>query len=907
LVPLVKQKNINSVLSVALEPSLPVPNNLAASNRINYHVSRRKCNHNLLSASSCVVEVASLNFCCLLDTGAQISLISDRALEMIRQSDPEVAVRPASDKTVIGLNKSVTHILGVIDLKPAIFGIVVEHSCPFAVVRQEALPCCFIIGANFISANAISLNFCEPRLQMSTSESEVVRFPLKCTTAQARNQHRYSVATFMGGIYLGDSDDSEDGNSEPDLTQFSSVKCIVSRNELLEAQNNDDVLCLLKRKLINKIDSSQWTEECLKPFKTGRALRVVSDLLVIDCDDLSIPVVDMHLLIDISMRIHFDLAHIGKHKLIDIVSKHFFHPSLSKVVADICKSCHHCQLYKISSQRISPPTIKIQSNFPFDLLAMDLLQFPRSERGNVAVLVCVDHFSKFLVCAPLRDKKASTVSAAFLAQVLPRLVRVPVRVLTDNGPEFRAKEFENVLKDFNITHVFSTRFRAMGNGAVERTNRSVTELLKGLLERDDSNWDDKLAKAAIVYNSTYHSQLKDSPSQFILKKSHSTSPLLPVPNQLPNSVTWKEAHPKFSSFEIGHSVALKVTKIGNSLKYKLGKKFDGPFTVVKVQSNGVTYEISDVNGRIVKAHHDQLKLWHDIPEYLSRYSRFLTRDVITAAETCSSSDGDFVNIVDISDSDEPAVKLGRRASRRSRERRVPTKIIREKPLTMLPCSETRKCDPDAHSVPVNDSPNVNHRLISDFNPVDNDFTRMERDILDVPKTSSPIFSNNSSLQISRQLSSIGMNTGAETATDSFNRNFWLWLEQSLSFQSDVLSELSHRNVFNVARSNISQESSSRISEVVVERQNLVQSLSRHVEYMQEGVRSFMDNNPDETFTVRRFVHDARFCPEMGEASDVVPEIVNFRANKRITRSCGPVEEYPHVQPTVLERIKKNVK
>jgi hypothetical protein len=93
--------------------------------------------------------------------------------------------------------------------------------------------------------------------------------------------------------------------------------------------------------------------------------------------------------------------------------------------------------------------------------------------------------------------------------------------------------------------------------------------LKGLLERDDSNWDDKLAKVAIAYNSTFHSQLKDSPSQFILKKSHPTSPLLPVSNQLTNRVTWKEAHPKFSSFEIGQSVALKMSKIGNSLKYKL--------------------------------------------------------------------------------------------------------------------------------------------------------------------------------------------------------------------------------------------------------------------------------------------------------------------------------------------------
>ncbi len=42
-------------------------------------------------------------------------------------------------------------------------------------------------------------------------------------------------------------------------------------------------------------------------------------------------------------------------------------------------------------------------NGPFDVVGIDLLQLSRSLQGSTYVLVCVDHFSRFVVLAPLRD------------------------------------------------------------------------------------------------------------------------------------------------------------------------------------------------------------------------------------------------------------------------------------------------------------------------------------------------------------------------------------------------------------------------------------------------------------------------------------------------------------------------
>ena len=104
-------------------------------------------------------------------------------------------------------------------------------------------------------------------------------------------------------------------------------------------------------------------------------------------------------------KTHEREAYIGRHKLIAVVMEYFWHPAVEEVARDVCASCTHCQLFKVHSQPISPPVVNIQSQRPFELVAVDLLQLPLTVRGHRAVLMMVDHFSKYLVAVPLTDKK----------------------------------------------------------------------------------------------------------------------------------------------------------------------------------------------------------------------------------------------------------------------------------------------------------------------------------------------------------------------------------------------------------------------------------------------------------------------------------------------------------------------
>ena len=133
---------------------------------------------------------------------------------------------------------------------------------------------------------------------------------------------------------------------------------------------------------------------------------------------------------------------------------------------------------------------------------------------------CVDHYSKFLSMVPLHDKKATTVANVFLNKILPFLPKVPENVLSDNGPEFISRNFLSVLNKCNINAVKSVPFSPSSNGAVERVNRTMIQILKGLANKP-GDWDLHLPKAIISYNNTFHSQIGMSPAQCILSKSYS--------------------------------------------------------------------------------------------------------------------------------------------------------------------------------------------------------------------------------------------------------------------------------------------------------------------------------------------------------------------------------------------------
>lgn len=399
---------------------------------------------------------------------------------------------------------------------------------------------------------------------------------------------------------------------------ITNLRSLISHDQILQLQKRCRQLALVKKKVSNL--NTDWPKYLSQYKKHQCSLEVRNGVLMHkSADGEWVFVVPFKFLVEIMLVIHYQMSHIGRQKLMELVKQYVWNPNLSRVAGDVTRSCDLCQRLKVS-HIAAPPIQKISTSCPFELVAMDLVALPPSH-GYVACLVVMDHHTKWLSAVPVRNKTSISVAAAFEHCVLPFLPHVPAKVLTDNGPEFTGEQFGAVLRSYGISHIYTTPNKPSSNGLIERANRTLLELLR-LQTKSCNSWYDVLPRATIVHNTTYHTSLKQSPTEYIYTNQH----LLPGGVMLPADISdqWREGHPSFRSFGLKQVVLRRTVFKGREAVNKFGQRFEGPYVVEKANRNGVTYVLRHCGSdKEVRAHHSQLKVYHRPPSYVANHPYYL--------------------------------------------------------------------------------------------------------------------------------------------------------------------------------------------------------------------------------------------------------------------------------------------
>jgi hypothetical protein len=119
-------------------------------------------------------------------------------------------------------------------------------------------------------------------------------------------------------------------------------------------------------------------------------LSIVNGIIVFGGDFHTL-VVPFHQLVEVTLVLHHNLAHVGYDKLFNLLFNLVWHPAHYKTVQDVCGTCHHCQINKEISTVVVPPTLKISTSRPFELVAADLISLPWTRSGFVGCLMVVEH------------------------------------------------------------------------------------------------------------------------------------------------------------------------------------------------------------------------------------------------------------------------------------------------------------------------------------------------------------------------------------------------------------------------------------------------------------------------------------------------------------------------------------
>ena len=326
-------------------------------------------------------------------------------------------------------------------------------------------------------------------------------------------------------------------------------------------------------------------------------------------------------------------GHPGRERTLIAARKKFYWTTMKADIDTHITKCVKCAEHKGTVPKPAPILQYPPPEGPWDVVAIDLLQLPASHQGSRYLLVCVDHFSRMVVLAPLPNKTAGAVAHALISKLFCPYT-TPRVLLSDNGAEFRNALLEEICRQFNIKQTFTVTYHPSSNGLVERANRKILDVLRPVVGRLLDSWEDWIPHVAASINSSECESTGKSPHSIVYGKEKRlpydllTAPPQPVYNiddyskkqlkvfsdihrdvkhRLLASKTQmaKQQHKSSApvSIRVGESVMVKVPERNS----KLAPKFVGPRLVVN-QVKPHRFELFDPWLNTVETvHSDRLK------------------------------------------------------------------------------------------------------------------------------------------------------------------------------------------------------------------------------------------------------------------------------------------------------------
>ena len=140
-------------------------------------------------------------------------------------------------------------------------------------------------------------------------------------------------------------------------------------------------------------------------------------------------------------------------------------------------SCPECIVATGTGRKIKPPLQPIPVQRPFQVLGIDVMDLPLTEKRNRHVVVIQDLFTKCPLVFPVPDQKALRIAKLIAEEVVP-FFGVPECLLSDRGTNLLSHLVIDLCRILGIKKLNTTAYHPQCDGAVERFNRTLKSILR---------------------------------------------------------------------------------------------------------------------------------------------------------------------------------------------------------------------------------------------------------------------------------------------------------------------------------------------------------------------------------------------------------------------------------------------
>ena len=206
---------------------------------------------------------------------------------------------------------------------------------------------------------------------------------------------------------------------------------------------------------------------------------------------------------------HDDLGHQGRDRTASLIKCRFFWPRMNQFIRKYVQKCGRCICRK-APQVKSAHLVNITSSAPMELVCIDYLSLERSKGGFENILVITDHFSRYAQAIPTRNQTAQTTAKVLFENFFVHY-GFPARLHSDKGANFESKVIQKLCNIAGIQKSPTTPYHPMGNGMVERFNRTLLNMLGTISEKQKSDWKSHVPTLTHAYNAAMHESTGFSP------------------------------------------------------------------------------------------------------------------------------------------------------------------------------------------------------------------------------------------------------------------------------------------------------------------------------------------------------------------------------------------------------------
>jgi hypothetical protein len=179
-------------------------------------------------------------------------------------------------------------------------------------------------------------------------------------------------------------------------------------------------------------------------------------------------------------------------------------------------TCHECQIFEGKIKLLPFPLNRISVLAPFQQWGLDFIGevHPSSSTQHKWILAATYYFTKWIEAIPTHQAIDSIIIQFMEINILS-MFGCPRRIIIDNDVAFNSKKLVEFCKNYGITLSHSTTYYPKGNGLAESSNKSLTSIIKNLLQENKKSWNKKLIFALRADRASTKKSIDTSPFQLV--------------------------------------------------------------------------------------------------------------------------------------------------------------------------------------------------------------------------------------------------------------------------------------------------------------------------------------------------------------------------------------------------------